>query len=130
MNDIHPSRPVYDHIPTLNELMPQTGGIPGVTYAQIATHNLSKAQDAGYGKVSGKQLVYTIQGPNGVADCELYATGQPIPGQDTTNGRRKCYVDIDIKRATGHGMEPEPAPEPKAPKVAKTAKAKPAKAAA
>jgi hypothetical protein len=91
----------YDHIPTLKELMPTTAGIPGVEYAQVATTNIRMAQDLGWGRICGNQKVYTITGPKGSVDCELYCKGTPIIGEDHKAGRRVCMVDKDIRAKTG-----------------------------
>tara|TARA_Y100000590_G_scaffold413_1_gene607 strand:+ start:5162 stop:5530 length:369 start_codon:yes stop_codon:yes gene_type:complete len=92
---------IYDHIPTLRELLPSTAGVPGVQYAQISAKNLRRAQDEGWLKISGKQKIYTISGPKGTVDCELYAKGKPIPGQGSQSGARICYVDSEVYKGTG-----------------------------
>lgn len=96
---------IYDHVPNLRELLPTTAGIPGVQYAQVSVTNLRKAQDEGWVKISGAQKLYTINGPSGKVDCELYAKGKPIPGQGVTSGARICYIDKDIYAKTGLGKK-------------------------
>ena len=106
---------VYHEIPSLDQLLPSTGGVPGVEYAQVTTANLRRAQDDGWSKLTGRQMIYTIEGPTGRVDCELYGKGKPIVGQGTKSGRRRCWVDPEIRRVTGLGhietIELEPAPE-------------------
>lgn len=96
----------WHHIPSLRELLPKTGGIPGVTYLQCAVTNLRRAQDEGWGKMVGGSLVYTIVGPEGEVDCELYCKGQPITGQPSSSGARRCEVDLMIEEATGLQIQP------------------------
>lgn len=115
---IEPNRPyTYDgHIPQLRELMPTTGGVPGVTYLQVTVGNQRTAQDTGWGDISGGSRVYTIVGPKGIADMRLMCKGKPIPGGDTMSGARKCVVDAKVEDLTGllitKPKEPEPEPEP------------------
>jgi hypothetical protein len=122
-----PQSYIYHEIPTLDQLLPSTGGIPGVEYAQITTDNLRRAQDEGWSKLTGRQMVYTIEGPNGRVDCELYGRGKPIPGQGTRSGRRRCWVDPEIRRVTGLGLVeiPQPEPEPEAQPQAPTEEEQP-----
>ncbi len=103
-------------IPTLSQLLPRTAGVPGVSYLQCSTANLRRAQDEGWLRIAGReQKVYTIIGPNGSIDCELYAMGEPIPGQSHTSGARNCDIDRNIYVATGI-TDPDDAPKMVAPK--------------
>ena len=90
----------YDHLPQLRELL-KNGGLPGVEYLQVAVHNLRLAQREGWTRVSGHQMVYTIVGPNGSCDCELFGSGEPISGQDPEGGARVCWIDMDVRQETG-----------------------------
>ena len=92
---------VYDHIPSLKELIPSTGGLPGVEYAQVTTDRLWLAQKNGWSKLSGRQKIYTIRGPAGEVHCELYGKGKPIKGQSMLSGRRICWLDKTIREKTG-----------------------------
>ena len=66
----------YDHLPSLKELMPSTGGVPGIEYLMVSTTNLRRAQDEGWLRSSGsEQRVFTLEGPAGRVDCELYSRG-------------------------------------------------------
>jgi hypothetical protein len=110
---------VYDHIPQLWELMPNTRGLPGVEYAQCATANTRPAHDKGWEKTLGPGgrplLPYTIEGPRGSVDCELLSTGEPIRGQDATSGARMCWVDNIVYEVTGFpnpALEGSPITEP------------------
>ena len=93
----------YDHVPTLEELLPNSGGRPGVEYAIVSTLNMRKAQDEGWERLAGNQKIFTITGPAGSADCELFGRGKPIRGADASSGRRRCFVDGSVRDATGHG---------------------------
>jgi hypothetical protein len=100
----------FDHIPQLRELMPTTGGIPGVTYLQCTLGNLRKAQDKGWGGIVGGSKVYTVVGPKGSADLHLLCKGKPIPGGDIHSGARKCFVDDLVEDMTGLFIEPPEVP--------------------
>ena len=92
----------YHGVPSLRQLMTRTGGVPGVAYLQCAVANLKRAQNEGWGRIEGRaQRVYTIVGPKGQVDCELYCQGTPIPGQGTDSGARRCEVDLEIYNLTG-----------------------------
>ena len=117
-SEVTPEKYVYDHIPTLKELLPEKRGLPGVEYAQVTTDNLWLAQQNDWSKLSGKQKLYTIRGPQGEVHCELYGKGKPIKGQSSKGGKRICWIDKLIKEKTGCGLKdvadplPEPTPEP------------------
>ena len=100
----------YDHIPQLGELMPSTGGIPGVLYLQCTVGNLRTAQDQGWGGIVGGSRVYTIVGPTGSADMHLLCKGTPIPGGDPSSGARKCVVDAAVEELTGLYVNAPPKP--------------------
>ena len=91
---------VFDHIPTLHDLLPKTAGIPGVEYAQICTTNAKYAQDEGWGAVEGAKF-YSIEGPKGTASMVLACKGTPIRGASPSDGARRCYLDEDIAALTG-----------------------------
>jgi hypothetical protein len=91
----------YDHIPTLEQLLPNTGGLPGVRYAIVSTMNMRKAQDDGWERLSGNQKIFTIVGPKGSVDCELFGKGRPMRSMDVASGRRVCLIDKDVRKATG-----------------------------
>lgn len=93
----------YDYIPTLEQLLPSNGGLPGVEYAIVATSNMRKAQDEGWERLAGNQKIFTVTGPQGEVDCELFGRGKPIKGADAQAGRRRCYVDGSVRDRTGHG---------------------------
>ena len=93
--------PIYDHIPTLREMLPSTAGVPGCRYAIVSLANLGRAQREGWLKISGRQLIFGIQGPKGLVECELYAMGRPIRGQDPNGGARKLLVDAQVFEVTG-----------------------------
>jgi hypothetical protein len=125
MTPVEEIRPyTYDHIPQLKELLPTTAGVPGVTYLQCCIQNQRKAQDTGWGAISGGSRVYTIQGPKGLADMQLLCKGKPIPGGDIKSGARKCMVDAEVETLTGlwvngppEEVTPTPEPEPTKPKA-------------
>ena len=90
----------YDHIPALKELLPNTGGQPGLEYAQVCTHNLRKAQDNGWSRVRGAKT-YSIVTNEGIADMELLCKGKQAKGLDTHSGKRRCLVDWAVQDLTG-----------------------------
>lgn len=98
----------YDHIPTLEELLPKTGGLPGVTYAIIALENARKAQDQGWSRLAGSQKIFTVESGSGSVDCELYGLGKPIRGQDVASGRRECVVDKKVSSIFKNKAEAKP----------------------
>ncbi len=111
----------FDHIPSLRELIPDTGGTPGYEYAQVALANAKRAQDAGldppWRPVPGAQF-YTITGPKGSIDLMLLRRGSPIRGLSPQSGARQCYIDKAVYSQTGLG-QPEETPnaqEPPAPR--------------
>jgi hypothetical protein len=114
-----------NHIPQLKELMPRTGGVPGVKYLQVVTGKHERiAQDDGWGDIVGGSRVYTIVGPRGAAHMRLMCKGRPIPGGDPNSGARECMVDAEVEELTGlrvNGLE-EPEPKPRAYEDAETIK--------
>ena len=92
---------VFQTVPSLLELIPSTGGNPGIIYAQIWVGSMKRAQNEGWKRIQGAK-VYTILGPDGRADMELLARGKAILGQDTSSGARRCYIDTEVYKLTGH----------------------------
>lgn len=99
-------------------LLPATGGLPGVTYLQCALENLRRAQDEGWGEVSGGSHVYTIANPERGAeiDMKLLCRGKPLWGRDLHSSRRECLVDQLVEERTGLRIDraaaaPEAEPE-------------------
>ncbi len=108
--------PIYDHIPVLYHkkdpcLLPKTGGIPGFQYAQISTSCRKRAQDEGWLPVDNS-WTYTIVGPNGSIDMDLFCRGRRILGQSHDAGRRVMVVDTAVQEATGHWINPQNHMEP------------------
>jgi hypothetical protein len=95
----------YTNIPSLEQLLPNTGGLPGVRYAIVSTSNMRKAQDDGWERLSGNQKIFTIEGPKGSVDCELFGKGKPMRSMDVASGRRVCMIDKDVRKATGFVTE-------------------------
>lgn len=98
----------YDHVPTLKELLPTTGGLPGVKYIQLCTTNAKAGQDGGWGPVENAKI-FTITGPKGSSDILLACKGTPIRGASTQEGARTMSLDEDIYKLTGLwlGLYPE-----------------------
>lgn len=98
----------YDHVPTLKELLPSNGGLPGVEYMQVCDLNGKEAQDQGWGPVRDAKM-FTIEGPKGSANIILACKGEPIAGASTQEGARMMYLDENIYGLTGKwlGMLPE-----------------------
>lgn len=96
----------YDHVPTLEELLPATGGIPGVTYAQVCAKNVHAAQTAEWDSVHGAKA-YEIVGPDGRNTAMVLACkGTPVRGMDARSGRRMMFLDQDVFRLTGMWLPP------------------------
>lgn len=99
---------VFDHIPSLRELMPTTGGTPGYEYAQVALANARQAQDAPLDppwRPVPDARFYAVRGPKGTADVILLRRGTPIRGLDPQAGSRRCWVDKSILSQTGFNQE-------------------------
>ena len=91
---------VYDHVPTLRELMPSTAGLPGVIYSLVCLQNAKDAQDAGWGSVEGAKF-FSITGPRGTVSMVLACKGTPIRGASPKSGARRLLLDLDIYRMAG-----------------------------
>ena len=96
---------VFDHIPSLKELLPQYRGLPGFEYMQSCVQNLRRAQDEGWYEVE-KTVIYTVEGPKGAVDMKLLARGQRIPGQSHDSGARLCFCDTSVEPLTGLWINP------------------------
>lgn len=96
---------VFDHVPSLRELLPQYRGLPGFEYMQCCVQHLRRAQDEGWVEVQNT-VVYSIEGPNGRVDMKLLARGQRIPGQPHDSGVRLCLCDKTVEKATGLWINP------------------------
>ena len=110
-----PQQYVFDHWPSIQELLPKWRGRPGFTYVQCCVANLRRAQDEGWVEVDNT-VIYTIEGPKGSVDLKLLCRGQLIPGQPHDSGARLCYGDRTGEELTGVFINPhqhtEPAPAP------------------
>ena len=92
----------FDHLPTLEDLLPGPRWWLGVTYAEICTHNQLKARNLhGLSVLRGGSAAYTINGPRGTAEVILMGVGIPIPGASPHQGRPELYHDAEIARLTG-----------------------------
>lgn len=94
----------FGYIPTLGPgpgtLMPRTGGVAGVEYAQICTQHIVKAKRDGYGPIVDAEP-YVIEGPDGEAEVVLLCKGTPIRGASSLGGAQICRIDRDIYVLTG-----------------------------
>ncbi len=90
----------------------ETGGIPGVLYAQFPVTHMRRAQANNWQQVLGKSgqplPIYAIDGPSGRVDCVLLAKGRAIPGTARTSQKCVCRVHKEIKRITGLGGNGDP----------------------
>jgi len=109
---------IFDHIPSLRELLPKHRGRPGLEYFQCCVTNLRRAQDEGWLEVDNT-VIYTVVGPRGQAHMKLMARGRLIPGQSHDSGARLCFCDRTIEPMTGHWINPNrhekdsiPSPDP------------------
>jgi hypothetical protein len=95
----------FDHVPELTELMPLTGGMTGVEYAQICVENLMTAQNKNLEDVADA-FYYQITGPKGKATMRLMAFKDTAPIFPARAGACTCYLDPDIEKHTGLELEP------------------------
>jgi hypothetical protein len=100
-----PRQFVFDHWPSLGELLPKWQGIPGYTYFQCCVTNLRRAQDEGWVEVDNT-VIYTIEGPKGSVDLKLLCRGRRIPGQPHNSGARLCFADKTGEALTGLWINP------------------------
>jgi hypothetical protein len=109
---------IFDHIPTLKELLPQFHGIPGFYYLQVAVQGKSIAEREGWAPVADRPT-YTIMGPEGSCDMNLYCVGDRVPGVTHQSGKRTCEVDLNIREITGlwDDGDPRAFKEPEPPEV-------------
>jgi len=96
---------VFDHVPSLRELLPQFRGLPGFEYLQCCVQNLRRAQDEGWTEVE-RTVIYTIEGEKGRVDMKLLARGKRIPGQPHDSGARLCICDKTVEEMTGVFINP------------------------
>jgi hypothetical protein len=102
---------VFDHVPSLGELLPKHKGRPGFEYLQCTVGNLRRAQDEGWTEVVNT-MVYVIEGPKGEVNLKLLARGRPIPGQPMDSGARLCLCDLTVQDLTGVWINPNKHIEP------------------
>jgi len=96
---------VYDHVPSLIELLPKFRGRPGMEYMQCCVINLRRAQDEGWTEVDNT-VIYIIEGPKGDASMKLLARGKVIVGQPHNSGARLCQCDKAVEDLTGVWINP------------------------
>jgi hypothetical protein len=100
----------FTFIPSLRQLLPATGGVPGLIYAQVSLKNLTSLQNdptARWYKTRDAEDAYTIRGSKGEVDVILCCTGKAIPGGDPNAGARLCWLDRSILEGTGLTVGPE-----------------------
>lgn len=116
----------FEFVPTLRQLMPSTGGLPGVKYGLLAVHNQKTAQNEGWGATTTSKI-FTIKGPKGQVDVVLACKGDPVRGMSPAGGARVFLIDQDIYDVTGLDAveDQEPVPEKSEPISEKPAKADP-----
>jgi len=105
-----PQTYVFDHWPSLRELLPKWRGRPGFIYFQCAVVNLRRAQDEGWVEVDNT-VIYTIEGPRGTVDVKLLCRGKLTPGQPHNSGERLCYADITAQELIGVWINPNQHPK-------------------
>ena len=86
---------VHLEIPTLKDILP-SGGIPGLTYAFIATQNLIQAQEDGYDMVRKPAFWVENTTTGQKIGVLLMAQGQINPGLSPSAGARRVLCDPDI----------------------------------
>lgn len=103
----------FGYVPMLGPgpgtLMPRTGGLPGVKYAQICTNHVIKARRYGWDGVRDAEP-YIISGPAGEAECMLMCQGKPIRNASPMGGSQVCELDREIFVLTGF-EDPDGDPE-------------------
>ena len=107
----------FGYVPTLGPgtgtLMPRTGGVTGVEYAQVCTHHIVKAKrdpDGSWGPIVDAEP-YVISGPDGDAEVVLLCKGEPIRGASSLAGAQICKIDREIYTLTGF-KDPDDVEEP------------------
>jgi len=94
----------FDHYPNLRELGFSNGGVPGIEYAYLTSDDRRKAQSDGFGAVlGGAGTFFTVTGPKGEVDLEVWGRGRPIRGLDTNQLQPSIYVSDKAEQATGLG---------------------------
>jgi len=112
----------FGYVPVLGPgpgtLMPRTGGVAGVEYAQVCTHHIVKAKrdpEGSWGPIVDAEP-YVISGPDGEAEVVLLCRGEPIPGASSLGGAQLCQIDNEIYTLTGFkdpsNVEDKPAAKP------------------
>ena len=92
----------FDHYPTLTELGFTNGGVPGIEYAFLTSEDRRKAQADGFGAVlGGTGTFFTVTGPKGEVDLEVWGRGRPIHGLDTNQIQPAIFVSNKAEQATG-----------------------------
>jgi len=109
-----PQQFVFDHFPSLRELLPKFRGAPGFTYFQCCVVNLRRAQDEKWKEVDNT-VVYTVEGPKGSVDLKLLCRGKLTPGQPHNSGARLCYGDLTAEPLVGLWWNPQDHTEPEPP---------------
>ena len=105
-----PGTRTFTFIPTLRQLLPATGGVPGLIYAQVSLKNLTSLQNdpsTRWYKTRDAEDAYTVRGPKGEVDVMLCCTGKAMPGGDPQAGARLCWLDKSIPELTGLTVGPE-----------------------
>jgi hypothetical protein len=105
----------FDHIPKLGpakpgdrrgSLLPQEGGRPGLTYAQVPLRHVRQLEAADPPWFPMFDTCrYTIVGPKGSIDMELMAQGSIISGVPASAVKCPCFAPITLICAET-GLEP------------------------
>ena len=106
------SRPanVYPAIPSLREILP-SGGVPGLTYAYIATKNLIRAQEDGYDMIRKPGFIVTNHTTGNSEGVVPMAKGKASKGLSSSAGARKVLVDNAVEGLFTVDASPEPPTE-------------------
>ena len=94
--------PEFTQVPSrVKQILKQSGGIPGYTYAMVLTENAGWAFRNGWDRVAD-QPVFTLVGTDGqCVDFELWCFGTAIRGASTASGARALLADPNIPSRTG-----------------------------
>lgn len=93
----------YTWIPQIEELLPKTGGLPGVEYLQCSAENQPRADAEGWRPVhrSRPYVIASPKDPTKRVAMTLLGCGEPLRSLSPYSGRRVCWVDKLVEERTG-----------------------------
>ena len=108
----------FDFVPELKDLLPETGGHPGLKYAVALLEHAPLFQndpEMRWSQDPNYPHVFKVTGPKGFIHLQLWRRGKIIQGASTQSGARECSYDKEIAvrtglTLTGQGPWPDDAP--------------------